>query len=120
MQSKYHSLGYLGKNLVLFMSMYFMFHTKTLIPAEYGLAIHGIVMSRAIMISCTLDLVSKLEKNTLELIPYQSSYSHYSPHSLTCPYKNPVPEVDSLFMSQSPFFPYVNNIHFYMQTLSLP
>ncbi|WP_234939203.1 hypothetical protein, partial [Bacillus subtilis] len=60
---KYGKIGLLGIILViiaLLVSMYFMFNTKALIPAGYDLAIHGIVISRTLMIAFTLYLVSKL------------------------------------------------------------
>ncbi|AUZ26568.1 hypothetical protein [Bacillus cabrialesii] len=60
---KYRKTGPFGMILVivaLLVSMYFMFNTKALIPAGYDLAIHGIVISRTIMIAFTLYLVSKL------------------------------------------------------------
>ncbi|WP_415783337.1 hypothetical protein, partial [Bacillus subtilis] len=59
----YGKIGLLGIILViiaLLVSMYFMFNTKALIPAGYDLAIHGIVISRTLMIAFTLYLVSKL------------------------------------------------------------
>ncbi|WP_103330273.1 hypothetical protein [Bacillus subtilis] len=40
--------------------IYFMCNTNALVPAGYDLAIHGIVISRTIMIAFTLYLVSKL------------------------------------------------------------
>ncbi|AIX07549.1 hypothetical protein ACMXZI_07825 [Bacillus subtilis] len=60
---KYGKIGLFGIILViiaLLVSMYFMFNTKALIPAGYDLAIHGIVISRTLMIAFTLYLVSKL------------------------------------------------------------
>ncbi|TQJ88967.1 hypothetical protein FB592_3834 [Bacillus sp. SJZ110] len=60
---KYRKIGLFGIILViiaLLVSMYFMFNTKALIPAGYDLAIHGIVISRTLMIAFTLYLVSKL------------------------------------------------------------
>ncbi len=60
---KYRKTGPFGMILVivaLLVSMYFMFNTKALIPAGYDLAIHGIVISRTIMIAFTLYLISKL------------------------------------------------------------
>ncbi|WP_240345569.1 hypothetical protein [Bacillus sp. LJBS06] len=60
---KYEKTGLFGIILViiaLLVSMYFMFNTKALIPAGYDLAIHGIVISRTLMIAFTLYLVSKL------------------------------------------------------------
>ncbi|OLQ56974.1 hypothetical protein BHT94_04720 [Bacillus licheniformis] len=60
---KYEKTGLLGIIFViiaLLVSMYFMFNTKALIPAGYDLAIHGIVISRTLMIAFTLYLVSKL------------------------------------------------------------
>lgn len=60
---KYGKTGPFGMLLViiaLLISMYFMFNTKALIPAGYDLAIHGIVISRTLMIAFTLYLVSKL------------------------------------------------------------
>ncbi|MCY9030946.1 hypothetical protein MOE91_19500 [Bacillus inaquosorum] len=60
---KYGKTGLFGIILViiaLLVSMYFMFNTKALIPAGYDLAIHGIVISRTLMIAFTLYLVSKL------------------------------------------------------------
>ncbi|KJJ40563.1 ribonuclease BN [Bacillus subtilis] len=60
---KYRKTGPFGMILVivaLLVSMYFMSNTKALIPAGYDLAIHGIVISRTIMIAFTLYLVSKL------------------------------------------------------------
>ncbi|MCY8250833.1 hypothetical protein MOC27_13935, partial [Bacillus inaquosorum] len=60
---KYGKTGLFGIILViiaLLVSMYFMFNTKALVPAGYDLAIHGIVISRTLMIAFTLYLVSKL------------------------------------------------------------
>ncbi|WP_407711664.1 hypothetical protein [Bacillus inaquosorum] len=60
---KYGKTGLFGIILViiaLLVSMYFMFNTKALIPAGYDLAIHGIVISRTLIIAFTLYLVSKL------------------------------------------------------------
>ncbi len=60
---KYGKIGLFGIILViiaLLVSMYFMFNTKALIPAGYDLAIHGIVISKTLMIAFTLYLVSKL------------------------------------------------------------
>lgn len=60
---KYEKTGLFGIILViiaLLVSMYFMFNTKALIPAGYDLAIHGIVISRTLMIAFSLYLVSKL------------------------------------------------------------
>lgn len=54
---KYGKIGLFGIILViiaLLVSMYFMFNTKALIPAGYDLAIHGIVISRTLMIAFTL------------------------------------------------------------------
>ncbi|WP_043926619.1 hypothetical protein [Bacillus haynesii] len=44
----------------LIISMYFMLNTQALIPSGYDLAIHGIVISRTLMIVFTLYLLSKL------------------------------------------------------------
>ncbi|WP_429674705.1 hypothetical protein [Bacillus mexicanus] len=60
---KYAKTSLIGIILVviaLLVSMYFMFNTNALIPAGYDLAIHGVVISRTIMIAFTLYLVSKL------------------------------------------------------------
>ncbi|MCY7891736.1 hypothetical protein MOB09_01565 [Bacillus vallismortis] len=46
--------------IALLISIYFMFNTKALIPAGYDLAIHGIVISRTLMIAFTLYLVTNL------------------------------------------------------------
>lgn len=53
-------LGIIFVIIALLVSMYFTFNTKALIPAGYDLAIHGIVISRTLMIAFTLYLVSKL------------------------------------------------------------
>ncbi|MBV2240822.1 hypothetical protein KQR57_10225 [Bacillus inaquosorum] len=57
---KNRSFGIILVIIALLVSMYFMFNTKALIPAGYDLAIHGIVISRTLMIAFTLYLVSKL------------------------------------------------------------
>ncbi|TYS11667.1 hypothetical protein FZC70_02125 [Bacillus subtilis] len=60
MKYKTGPFGMLLVIIALLISIYFMFNTKALIPAGYDLAIHGIVISRTLMIAFTLYLVSKL------------------------------------------------------------
>ncbi|MFB6496241.1 hypothetical protein [Bacillus haynesii] len=57
---KSSSFGILLIISALIISMYFMLNTKALIPSGYDLAIHGIVISRTLMIVFTLYLLSKL------------------------------------------------------------
>ncbi|MCL6428382.1 MULTISPECIES: hypothetical protein [Bacillus] len=60
---KYEKTSLFGMILVivaLLISIYFMCNTNALVPAGYDLAIHGIVISRTVMIAFTLYLVSKL------------------------------------------------------------
>ncbi|MCM2581737.1 MULTISPECIES: hypothetical protein [Bacillus] len=60
---KYEKTSLFGMILVivaLLISIYFMCNTNALVPAGYDLAIHGIVISRTLMIAFTLYLVSKL------------------------------------------------------------
>lgn len=60
---KYEKSSLFGMILVivaLLISIYFMCNTNALVPAGYDLAIHGIVISRTVMIAFTLYLVSKL------------------------------------------------------------